>query len=186
MIDQKFLTNEATYANVLSIGTILKKQGKWQEASESFHASLKVKRRHYAESHLSVAETKHFLGLALLHLGDQEEASVFLKSALVAYESKLGTHSNIPEILDSLGSICIANKELESAHRYLERSLALKRISHEDDNMSISDTLYLIGKVQGKSGDLDDSLQTLKHGKVFSNIFHALSCFSSGRSAFHQ
>jgi tetratricopeptide (TPR) repeat protein len=132
---------------------------------ESFSASLKVKRRHYVESHLSVAETMHFLGLALIQLGKDEEASVYLESSLLTYESKLGTHSNIPEILDSLGSICISKKELDKAYRYLERSLALKRMVFEGDNMSISDTLYLIGKVQGKSGDLEDSLLTFKDGK---------------------
>ena len=143
---------------------------------ESFLLSLKVKRRHYIESHLSVAETMHFLGLVLVQLGKEKEASAYLESSLLTYESKLGTHSNIPEILDSLGSICFSKEELDKAYRYLERSLAFKRMAFGDDNISISDTLYLIGKVQGKSGDLDDSLITFKDGKC-AEVYFALKIF---------
>lgn len=78
------------------------------------------------------------------------------------------------------------NKELENARRYLERSLALKRMTHEEENIPISDTLYLIGKVQGKSGDLDDSLQTLKDGKNFFSSAQAQKYFLTSLLSFSQ
>ena len=57
--------------------------------------------------------------------------------------------------------------KLDASYRYLEQALVLKRmLYYNDDDESISDTLYLIGKVHGKSGDHDDALNSLKEGKL--------------------
>ena len=61
-------------------------------------------------------------------------------------------------VLFSLGN-------LDASYRYLERALVLKRMIFGNDDEQISNTMHLIGKVQGKSGEKDDALDSLKEGR---------------------
>lgn len=162
----KILTN---YVASFSIGKIHLRRDNIEEAIECLKKSLLIKRKRYVATHLSVAETIHQLAMAVMKQGGDEEAVDYFKLALSIFEQKLGTHIDTANVLDSLASIFQSRDELDKSHRYLERALALKRAILGNDNIDVSDTLYLIGKVQAKSGD-EDSLLTFKEGRKITNV----------------
>ena len=108
----------------------------------------------------------HELAITLSESGKVDEAISNYESALQIYEKSLGAHKITVTILDSLGSLHLSLMKLDVSYRYLERALVLKRMLFGGESEIVSDTLYLIGKVQGKSGDLDDALESLKEGKL--------------------
>ena len=144
-----------------SIGKIHLKRDNFEEAAKCFKKLLFIKRKRYVATHLSVAETIHQLAIAVLKLGEVEEALDYFKLALSIFEQILGPHIDTSHVLDSLASIFESKGEHDKSQRYLERALVMKRAILGDDNIDVSDTLYLIGKVQTKSGD-EDALLTFK------------------------
>lgn len=95
------------------------------------------------------------------------EAIPLLEKALFIFEKKFGAHMTTAETLDSLGKAELFQGNLEGAYSYLERSLALRRLIQGNDDIETCNTLCLLGKVQSKSGDLDDALATFKEGKFY-------------------
>ncbi len=150
----------------ISVGTIHRKKNEISKAQDCFTKALYIKKQHYIIDHLSIAETLHELATTLSEGGKLDEAISNYEAALSIYEKRLGAHTSTIEVLSCLGAILLSVMKLDASYRYLERALVLKRMMYNDDDESISDTLYLIGKVQGKSGDLDDALNSLKEGKL--------------------
>jgi tetratricopeptide (TPR) repeat protein len=161
-----------------SIGTIHRKRNEIKEANDCFTKALQIKKQNYVVTHLSIAETMHELAITLSEGGKIDEAISSYESALSIYEENLGAHKITADILDSLGNIHLSILRLDTSYRYFERALVLKRMLFGDDDETVSDTLYLVGKVQGKSGDLDDALDSLKEGKFVldSIIFLSVIC----------
>lgn len=117
-------------------------------------------------SHLSIAETLNLLASSLTVTGKNNEAKTHFQEALVIYEKKFGAHMTTCSVLDSLGSVCLSLLCFDEAYRYLERALALKRLIFGEEDIEVCNTLFFIGKVQSKSGDMDDALNTFKEGKI--------------------
>lgn len=93
------------------------------------------------------------------------EAITLNETALLTFERKLGPHKSTANVLECLGELYLSVSKFDESYRYLERALVLKRLLYGNENEAVSDTLYLIGKVQGKSGEMDDALDSLKEGK---------------------
>jgi len=161
-----------TFHLLHSIGTIYHKTGQPEKALECFEASLRLKKKHYVGGHLSVAETMNVLALSYDSLGKKDDAISSFEEALTIYEKKFGAHATTASILDSLGSVSLSKGSLNKAHGYFERALALKRLVYGDEDVEVSNTLFYVGKVQSKSGDMDDALNTFKEGK-FKCLHHA-------------
>jgi len=145
-----------------SIGKIYLKIKKLDKAQDSLNEALQIKKQHYVINHLSIAESNHQLAEALSGNGNDKDSLAYYEAALSTYEKKLGAHKMTTEVLDALGKLHLSFGNLHVSHRYLERSLVLKRMLFGDENDTVVDTLHLIGKLQGKSGDIDDALGTLK------------------------
>ena len=129
--------------------------------------SLSIKKQHYVGNHVSIGETMHELAITLMKVSNVSEAISYYESALTIYEKSLKAHKLTVNVLDSLGEIHLSELNLNTSYRHLERALVFKKILFGDDNVALSDTLYLIGKVQGKSGDIDDALDSLKEGTFY-------------------
>jgi len=108
------------------------------------------------------------LSMAYVTVGKSDEAIPLFEETLSIFEKKFGAHMTTASVLDALGSVSLSKGNLDDSHSYLERALALKRLVYGDDDIEVSNTLFMIGKVQAKSGDLDDALATLKEGKTCS------------------
>lgn len=150
---------------ILSIGSIYQRTGDLQKAIECFETSLRLKRKQYVGSNLSVAETMNLLAQCQMSNKKLEKAIPLYEEALAVFEKKFGAHLTTANVLDSLGSAYLSEGKIVKAHCYLERALALKRLIYGDDDNEVSNTLFLIGKVQSKSGDLNDALDTFKDGE---------------------
>ena len=135
------------------------------KAHECFTNALKVKKQHYFMDHVSIAETLVELAVTDSKRNRTNEAISNYESALIIYQNSLGAHKSTFRILDALGSLLLSTEQYNRSYRYLERALAMKRILFGNDEEEVSDTLHLIGKVQGKSGDIDDALDSLKEGR---------------------
>jgi tetratricopeptide (TPR) repeat protein len=138
-----------------------------EKAIECFETSLRLKRRQYVGGHLSIAETMNLLATAYTSVGKADKAIPLFEETLLIFEKRFGAHMTTANVLDSLGSVYLSEGKLENSHSYLERALALKRLIYGDDDIEVSNTLYFIGKVQSKSGDLNDALNTFKDGKTY-------------------
>lgn len=148
-----------------SIGTIYQKTGQHEKALECLEASLRLKKKHYVGEHLSVAETMNVLASSYASLGKIDDAISTFEETLTIFEKKYGAHATTASVLDSLGSVSLSKGSFDKAHRYLERALALKRIVYGDDDVEVSNTLFYVGKVQSRNGDMDDALDTFKEGE---------------------
>jgi tetratricopeptide (TPR) repeat protein len=135
------------------------------KASDCFIKALHIKKKYYTFNHLSIGETMFELAKTQKQAELLDDAILNFEGALLIYEKKLGPHSITSSILDALDSTYLDISKLDVSYRYLERALLLKRILCGNDSETVSDTLYLIGKVQGKSGDIKDALDTFKEGK---------------------
>ena len=153
---------------------IYQRTNKLEKAIGYFETSLKVKKRHYLGGHLSVAETMNQLATAYVAMGRTDEAEPLFEVTLSMFEKRYGAHMNTASVLDSLGAVTLAEGKLEESYCYLERALAVKRLVDAEDEVATSETLFLIGKVQTKSGDADDALDTFKEGK--SSLFYFILC----------
>ena len=147
-----------------------RKKEEIDEAHGCFTNALKVKKQHYFIDHFSIAETLRELAIVDSKREKYYEAIVNFESALTIYQKSLGAHKTTAKILDSLGSLFLSTEQFNHAYRHLERALALKRILFGNDDEEVSDTLHLIGRVQCKSGDIDDALNSLKEGTI--KFFH--------------
>ena len=114
--------------------------------------------------HVSIAETLVELAITDSKRDRINEAISSYELALSIYQKSLGAHKSTFKILDALGSLLLSTEQYNKSYRHLERALAMKRILFGNDDEEVSDTLHLIGKVQGKSGDIDDALDSLKEG----------------------
>lgn len=115
----------------------------------------------------------NILALSYVSLGKKDDAISSFEEALSIYEKKFGAHATTASILDSLGSVSLSKGSLNRAHGYLERALALKRLVYGEEDVEVSNTLFYVGKVQSKSGDVDDALNTFKEGE-FTYIYPML------------
>lgn len=136
-----------------------------EKAIQCLRTSLRLKRKHYIGGHLSIAETMNLLAESYTTAGKVDEAVPLLEETLVIYEKRFGAHITTASVLDSLGVAILSKGNLELSHSYLERALAIKRLVYGDGDFEVSNTLFYIGKVQSKSGDLIDALETFKEGK---------------------
>lgn len=136
-----------------------------EKAVECLETSLRLKRKHYVGGHLSIAETINLLANTYVASGKNTKSILLFEEALEIFEKRFGAHMTTANVLDMLGSVHISEGQLDHSRSYLERALALKRLIYGDDDIEVSNTLYLIGKVQSKSSDLNDALDTFKDGK---------------------
>ena len=169
-----FFQLELTYYSFpISIGNIYYKTNEYGKSIECLETSLRLKRKHYVGGHLnlSTADTMNLLAKSYVFVGKSKNAIRLFKETLFIFEKTFGAHMTTANVLDSLGSLNLSIGNLESAHSYLERALALKRLIYGDDATELSETLFYIGKVQSKSGDLDDALETFKEGEKCSRRF---------------
>lgn len=165
-----------------SIGLVHRKKDEIVKAHECFTSALEVKRQHYFMDHVSIAETLVELAITDAKRDRTNEAIRNFELALSIYQKSLGAHKSTFKILDALGSLLLSVEQYNKSYRHLERALAMKRILFGNDDEEVSDTLHLIGKVQGKSGDIDDALDSLKEGtnNMFAYLYvHSSSLFNS-------
>jgi tetratricopeptide (TPR) repeat protein len=54
---------------------------------------------------------------------------------------------------------------------FLNKALEMKELMYGEESLSRSDTLYAIGKIQEKMGDLDETLLTFKEG-AYAHLYH--------------
>lgn len=66
--------------------------GEYKKSVISYRDSLKMKKVLLSPSDLSVAKTEHCIALALLQLGEANEALTYFQSSLKTREEKLGSH----------------------------------------------------------------------------------------------
>ena len=151
---------------VCSVGTIHHKRNHYDDEHDCFIKSLALLKQHFVVNHISNTEqTLHELAKTL-SLGEKfQEALNNYEAALLIYEKRFGPHKITASILDSIGAINFSLGNLDTSYRYLERALVLKRMIFGNDDEQISNTMHLIGKVQGKSKEKDDALDSLKEGR---------------------
>lgn len=150
-----------------SIGIVHRKNDEIERAHKCLSSALKIKMHYYFKDHASIAETLVELAKTESKKGNFHEAINKYELALSIYQKSLGAHKSTVQILDSIGSLFLVTEQYDKAYRHLERALAMKRLLYGNDDEELSDTLHLIGKVQGKSGDIDDALDSLKEGKNY-------------------
>ena len=117
--------------------------------------------------------------MALLHNenGKKEEALHCLRTALSACERNLGNHPLTAEVLESFSDVYESRGDYNNSLDFLNKALEMKELMYGEESLSRSDTLYAIGKIQEKMGDLDGTLLTFKEG--------VSECDGVGRCALH-
>ena len=87
---------------------------------------LVVDRAALGDEHPSVAVAHNNYGIALAHMGQQQEARAELEAGLEILEASLGAdHPRVGRALSNLGSFTLGQGAVSTAQRYIEQAVAI-------------------------------------------------------------
>ncbi len=135
-------------------------QGRFKESVDWNQKSIQLRLRLSGPLHASLAGNYNMLGYCYRYLGNYEKADSSYRMAIVIWENYQG--EPVPETgktYDGLGWISIARGDPVLALKYLKTSLDHKRIIHEGDHPSVSNTLHWMSTAYFELSNYQKALQ---------------------------
>jgi serine/threonine-protein kinase len=131
-----------------SLGGVLYKVGKFEEARARFQQALVLMEKALGPEHPFVASMYNNIGVALAELGRFEEARSNYERALAIAQRALGSeHPEIANTLTSLGRTLVRARRPDEAEPHLQRSLMLGQKALGPEHPVVAETLLGLGEV---------------------------------------
>jgi tetratricopeptide (TPR) repeat protein len=112
-----------------SMGQILAKQGKWQEAIDAAKSVIEYNEK--AKVKHSMSDMHYNISLALKKLGRNEEASEYTRKALEGYREDLAQEPNSIKTLRNLGTALAEIDRFSEATKYLQQAVDINPLEVE-------------------------------------------------------
>ncbi|MEM6996717.1 MAG: tetratricopeptide repeat-containing protein kinase family protein, partial [Myxococcota bacterium] len=158
-----------------SEGITLRRLGRNADAEAKFRAALAIAKRVFGPEHVNVAKPLGGLAWALHSQGKADEADRAAAQALAILEGKVEeAHRWLGTPLRIRGRVAIERGHYDRAARFLERALAVRRISGAPDH--IAGSLWDLAILADRRGDadlmrqrVDEALTTLDESPAVQN-----------------
>nr|HEX4314016.1 serine/threonine-protein kinase [Kofleriaceae bacterium] len=163
----------ATFDKV--IASILRVQGKHDEALALQEQALALQLRVLAPEDPVIGNTRNSIGLSLMHLGRYDEALAQYQQALEHSTRVLGAdHPMIGGLWINIGNVHSHTGRFAEARADLERALAIEERTVGGDHPDVGKTLDNLADVKVALGDLDGARADLERASaIFAKRFPA-------------
>ncbi len=143
-----------------TIGVIYWNLGLYDQALPLLEESLELRRRHWGDEHVLVAESLHNLANAVRDLGDGERAEALMLRALAIQRREYpGGHPELARGLNNLASLLRQKRDLPAAEARVREALAMKRRLLGEEHSDVATSLHLLASVlvgRGEHGEAEE------------------------------
>ncbi len=144
---------------LFNVGSVLVKQGKFDEALEHYQRALAIDERVLGSGDLGLARTLKGLGGVLAEQGKYREALEQYRRALALYEQALGPqHPSLASVLNRIGIVFDEQGEYKRALEHYRRALAIYERTFGSEHTDYSGVLNNIGLVLDHQGKREEAL----------------------------
>jgi tetratricopeptide (TPR) repeat protein len=135
-----------------SMGQILAKQGKWQQAVDAAKSAIEYNEK--AKVKHSMSDMHYNISLASKKLGRNEEASEYMHKAIEGYREDLAQEPNSTKTLRNLGKALAEIDRFSEATEYLQQAVDMNPLKVEN-HLALADAL-------SKQQRYDEAIEVLK------------------------
>ena len=114
---------------------------------------------------MSVAETLEQLGSFYMEIGEDEEASTCLNSALTIYKTKHGESIKVAEVYEVLGTRYESKGDHTKTLHYFSRALRVRTKVLGQEDVTVAELHYKIGRIQKETGMDNEALSSFQSGE---------------------
>ena len=150
-------------ATTTSLGTLLKNQGKFQEAASVLREGLEACRATFGSRNKCTLDAAKSLGTVLQDQGKLEDAEVLLREVLEGTRAIFGhRHMDTTRAMNDLGLLLSSQGKFEEAAPLLRGALEALRVTLGDRHVDTQATMNNLGEMLMKQGKLDEAALLLR------------------------
>jgi tetratricopeptide (TPR) repeat protein/tRNA A-37 threonylcarbamoyl transferase component Bud32 len=156
-----------------SIGSVLFRQGKFEEALPYYERALEIHIKRHGETNDSVASDLNNVAAVNHYLGRREEAQVMMARAVEVAESNHGpSHPQVGLKVQNLATFALYAWDLETARKNYQRAHDIAAASRGESSSHTAVPLGAIGKIDLEEGKLDDAEPRLRRALELIQAVH--------------
>ena len=110
----------------------------------TYRDSLKVKSSFLSPSDISIAKTQHCIALALLQVGDTDEALKYFQMSLKSREQLGVDHLDVGHSLHNIGKIYFQQGKIDESIECTKRALNIKKCKMIEPSSSLAETQHIL------------------------------------------
>ena len=149
------------------LGKVYRQLGRYEEAGPLLHQSLQIRREHFGEEHVDVAQSLNELGWVLYGQGDYDQAENVYKDALSIRRKLLGrNHLDVAESLYNLSMVVFYKGFYDEAEALVREAITIYSSHPDEKQQDIIDLRSLLGSILRFKGNYEEALPLLREALV--------------------